>query len=406
MEVPPPNELLAKVRSLPAAPAIIDHLTDEVPVYLVGGAVRDLLLGGRPLDLDLVVEGDPAQVAAVLDGDLRAHDRFGTSTVSRDGFTYDLARSRRETYAHPGALPDVSPAPLSDDLLRRDFTVNALAIALVGPEAGSLHTAPLGLDDLERRSLRVLHDSSFFDDPTRALRLARYASRLEFEVEPHTRALLDSALEGGAIATVSGSRIGAELRLLAREADPVSALRCLGELGIAHAIHPALGLDDEPLARRALALLPADGRRDRLALALAARHIPPPELAYLLHTLAFEAADRHAILAAATRAATLAGRLERAQRPSEIADAAADAGPELVALAGALGPSRAAREWLSDLRHVRLEIDGTDLIEAGVREGPAIGLGLHAALSAKLDGRVSGREAELREAVQAAQDSR
>jgi tRNA nucleotidyltransferase (CCA-adding enzyme) len=405
MEVPPPNELLASVRALPAAPVLLDHLTDMVPVYLVGGAVRDLLLGGRPLDLDLVVEGDPAPVAAALGGDVRTHDRFGTSTVTVDGFTYDLARSRRETYAHPGALPDVSPAPLAEDLLRRDFTVNAMAVALAGPRAGSLEAAPLALEDLERHRLRVLHDASFVDDPTRALRLARYASRLEFEIESHTRALLDSALDARALETVSGSRIGAELRLLGREPDPVSALGFLGELGIAHAIHPALGLDDEPLARRALALLPDDGRRDRLALALAARHVPPPELAYLLSTLAFEAADRHAILTAATRAAALAAALERARRPSEIADAVGDAGPELVSLAGALGPERQAREWLGRLRHVRLEIGGNDLIEAGLREGPAIGLGLHAALSAKLDGRVSGRRAELCEALQAAQDS-
>ncbi|MFI5038613.1 MAG: CCA tRNA nucleotidyltransferase [Solirubrobacterales bacterium] len=403
MDVPPPTQLLAAVRSLPAAPALVDHLSDAVPVYLVGGAVRDLLLGGRPLDLDLVVEGDPAPVAAALGGDVRTHDRFGTSTVSIDGVTYDLARSRRETYAQPGALPDVSPAPLSEDLLRRDFTVNALAIALTGDLAGTLEAAPLGLEDLRRRSLRVLHDASFIDDPTRALRLARYASRLEFEIDPHTLALLESALDAGAIRTVSGSRIGAELRLLAREPDPVSALRCAGELGIAHAIHPALGLDDEPLARRALALLPADGRRDLLALALATRHVPPPELAYLLHTLAFEASDRQTIIAAATRSPTLARDLGRAGQPSEIAGAVADAGPELVALAGALGPEREAREWLANLRHVRLEIGGNDLIEAGVPEGRAIGIGLHAALSAKLDGRLSGREAELREALRAAQ---
>ena len=403
MDVPPPTQLLAAVRSLPAAPALVDHLSDAVPVYLVGGAVRDLLLGGRPLDLDLVVEGDPAPVAAALGGDVRTHDRFGTSTVSIDGFTYDLARSRRETYAQPGALPDVSPAPLSEDLLRRDFTVNALAIALTGDLAGTLQAAPLGLEDLRRRILRVLHDASFIDDPTRALRLARYASRLEFEIDPHTLALLESALDAGAIRTVSGSRIGAELRLLAREPDPVSALRCAGELGIAHAIHPALGLDDEPLARRALALLPADGRRDLLALALATRHVPPPELAYLLHTLAFEASDRQTIIAAATRSPTLARDLGRAGQPSEIAGAVADAGPELVALAGALGPEREAREWLANLRHVRLEIGGNDLIEAGVPEGRAIGIGLHAAQSAKLDGRLSGREAELREALRAAQ---
>lgn len=392
------------VRSLPAAPALLDHLAETTPVYLVGGAVRDLLLGGRPLDLDLVVEGDPAQVAAALGGAVRGHDRFGTCKVTLDGFTYDLARSRRETYARPGALPDVEPAPLSEDLLRRDFTVNALAIALVEPDEGTLEAVPGALEDLDGRRLAVLHDKSFVDDPTRALRLARYASRLAFAVEPHTRSLLDDALDAGAIDTVSGSRIGAELRLLAREPDPVGAFRCLGELGVARAIHPAMGLDDEPLARRALALLAAD-RRDRLAVALALRHVPAAELPWLLDSLAFDASDRHAILAAATKAPALAEELARAQRASEIADAVAGAGPELVALAGALGPQRQAREWLERLRHVRLEIGGNDLIEAGVPEGPGIGRGLHAALAAKLDGRASGRESELREALQAVQNS-
>jgi tRNA nucleotidyltransferase (CCA-adding enzyme) len=406
MDVPPPTELLEQVRSLPAARTLLDRFNDApaapTGVHLVGGAVRDLLLGGRPLDLDLVVEGDPAQVAALLGGDVRTHDRFGTSTVVLNGFTYDLARARRETYEHPGALPDVTPATLAVDLLRRDFTVNALAIALVGPDAGRLEAAPLALQDLESRQLRVLHDESFVDDPTRMLRLARYASRLRFAIEPHTRALLKSALHAGAIETVSGSRIGAELRLLAREPDPVAALRCAGELGVDHGIHPALGLDDEQLAQRALALAPEDVRRDRLALAVAARRVPAPELAALLDTLAFEAADRYAILAAATKAPALARELRRARRPSEVAVAVAGAGPELVALAGALGPETQARAWLERLRHVRLEINGSDLIDAGVPQGPAVGRGLEAALAAKLDGRVSGREEELAEALQAA----
>jgi tRNA nucleotidyltransferase (CCA-adding enzyme) len=251
----------------------------------------------------------------------------------------------------------------------------------------------------------VLHDGSFLDDPTRAMRLARYASRLEFAVEPHTRALLETALDARALETVSGPRVGAELRLLASEPDPVGALGCLGQLGVARAIHPAMGLDDEPLARLALGLLGDDGRRDRLALALAMRHVPAAELPSLLDSLAFEAADRHAIVAAATRAPTLAGELERAQRASEIAEAVDGAGPELVALAGALGPRPQALEWLRRLRNVRLDISGSDLIEAGVPEGPAIGRGLQAALAAKLDGRASGRESELREALQAARTS-
>src|ERR1700733_3051736 len=134
--LPEPSELLERVRALPAAGPLFSHLPDPPGVFLVGGAVRDLLLGGVPFDLDLVVEGDAAALAASLGGRLKVHDRFGTSTVRLDGFDYDIARARRATYAHPGALPDVAPAPLPEDLLRRDFTVNALAIALGGPAAG------------------------------------------------------------------------------------------------------------------------------------------------------------------------------------------------------------------------------------------------------------------------------
>jgi tRNA nucleotidyltransferase (CCA-adding enzyme) len=405
MEVPPPQELLERVRALPAGAPLTERLAGAECVYLVGGSVRDLLLDGEPLDLDVVVVGDAAESAAALGGDVRVHDRFGTSTVRLEGFTYDVARARRETYAHPGALPEVVPASVDEDLLRRDFTVNAMAIALVGSEAGRLHAAPNALDDLDGRCLRVLHDGSFSDDPTRMLRLARYASRLGFAVEPRTRTLLDQATADGALATVSGSRVGAELRLLADEPDPVAALRCLGELGLDRAIHPRFGLGDEGLARRAIALLPDDGRRDRLAIAVAARDVGTDELAALLDALAFEAADREAIIAAATRAEDLAARLDRARLPSEIVSAAAAAGPELVALAGAIGPQRQATEWLRRLRHIGLEIDGRDLLAAGVRQGPAVGRGLRAALAAKLDGRASGRDAELAQALRAARGS-
>jgi tRNA nucleotidyltransferase (CCA-adding enzyme) len=396
-----PEQLLDRVQALPAAQPLFARLTDRGGVYLVGGAVRDLLLGGVPFDLDLVVEGDAAALASALGGDLTVHDRFGTSTVRLDGFAYDIARARRETYSRPGALPDVEPAPLAEDLLRRDFTVNALAIGL---GAGDLHAAPRGLEDLDSRRLRVLHDRSFIDDPTRMFRMARYASRLGFEIEPHTRQLAATAIDGGALATVSGPRLGAELRLLAREDDPVKALLALSELGLDRALHPGFGVRDQALARRALELLPEDGRPDRLVLAVASGRVPPGELPGLLDALAFEADDRDVIVAAATRAEELARALAGAKAPSQIAAAAAGAPPELVALAGALGPAQPAREWLERLRHVRLSIDGRDLIAAGVPEGPAIGHGLRAALAAKLDQRASGREQELAEALSAAVD--
>lgn len=147
------------------------------PAYLVGGAVRDLLLGRAPRELDVAVEGEPEALLAALGGDAERHERFGTAIVRGDGWSVDLARCRQETYAHPGALPDVAPADLSTDLQRRDATVNAIAVALAD---GSVVAAPHAQDDLRDGLLRVLHDASFVDDPTRLWRLARYRARLGF----------------------------------------------------------------------------------------------------------------------------------------------------------------------------------------------------------------------------------
>jgi tRNA nucleotidyltransferase (CCA-adding enzyme) len=402
--LPDPAELLRRLRALPAAAPLVRRLDGESGVFVVGGAVRDLLLGGSPYDLDLVVEGDPAAIIARLDGDAVIHDRFGTSTVTVDGFSYDIARARRETYPRPGALPEVTPADLEEDLKRRDFTVNAIAIALGGVEARVLHAFPGALEDLEQRRLRVLHDRSFIDDPTRLFRLARYRARLRFKIDEKTLALVRDALDRKALRTVSGQRIGNELRLLAREQDPIAALRALHELGLDRAIEPRFGLDDEPLARRALGLLPADGRQDRLTLALASRRLSDDDLRQLLDRLAFEAGERDVIVAVATRAESLARELEIAERPSEVASAALGAPTELVALVGGLGPADAARQWLDCLRHVTLEIDGRDLLASGVPEGPALGRGLQAALSAKLDGQAQTRESELEVALQAARE--
>ena len=400
--LPKRSELLALVNALPAARPLLGRLPDGVAVYLVGGAVRDVLLGGRPFDLDLVVEGDAAALAASLGGSVKLHDRFGTSTVVLDGFAYDIARARRETYARPGALPDVEPAGIEQDLLRRDFTVNAIALALTGEVPGEVSAAPDALEDLRARRLRVLHERSFLDDPTRLLRMARYAARLGFAIETHTGELAEAAIAGGALGTVSGSRLGAELRLLAREENPVGALLGLRERGLDRALHPGFGLTEPALATRALDLLPEDGRPDLLALAVAARGVPGGELPGLLDRLAFEAEDRDAIVITATRADALARALAGAETPSAIAAATLEAPPELVALAGALGPERQARVWLERLRHIRLSIDGRDLLAAGVPQGPAIGRGLRAALAAKLDGVVDGREQELAEALSAA----
>lgn len=407
MAQPIPNLLLSRFSELPAARPLLERLAGAEGVYLVGGAVRDLLLGAAPLDLDLVIDGELEAVAALLGTPDKVHDRFETRTISLDGFTYDLARARTETYAHPGALPTVAPAGIDEDVGRRDFTVNALALGLAGSSRGRLLEAPHGLEDVEAHRLRVLHPRSFIDDPTRLLRLARYAGRLGFTIEDATRRLAEAAVALRTPDTVSGPRLGAELRLLAGQGDPVHGFRLLSDLGVDDALAPRFGIRDDDraqLARRALLLLPPDGEPADLVLAVAMLDIRPKERKGLLARFAFPADRRDRITAAAADASKLARQLGAATKPSQIADAIGSGAPELVALAGAMGAEGPARRWLQDLRDVRLEIDGDDLLAAGLEPGPAVGAGLAAARTAKLDGLAVGRDAELAEALRAARD--
>ena len=400
------DELFARLRAQPRAARLLDALAGVEGAHLVGGAVRDVLLGGEAVDLDVVVEGDAAAAARTaaerVGGRVREHERFGTATVEADDLAFDVARARRERYPAPGALPEVEPASLEEDLLRRDFTVNALAVALGPPAPGTLHAAPQSREDLGARRLRVFHDDSFRDDPTRLLRLLRYATRLRFAIEPGTEELARAAVAAGAPATVSGGRIGDELRLLLREPEPNIALRLAGELGLDRALHPAFAPDPEA-ADRARALLPSDGRDDLVVLAAACRTFDPEALAAWLDELEFPAGERDAVVAAALGAAPLGRRLAAASRPSEIAGAARGHSPEAVALAAAVVPEAVdpAGRWLDGLRHVTLEIDGEDVLAAGVPEGPEIGEALAGALARKLDGEVAGREAELAAALAA-----
>jgi tRNA nucleotidyltransferase (CCA-adding enzyme) len=382
------------LRALPAAAPLLDAFDGAPGVWVVGGAVRDLLLGlgASVVDLDLVVEGDAVaaagRLAEALGGELVAHERFGTAAVRAGGHEYDFAPARAERYARPGALPEIRPAALEEDLPRRDFTVNAIALGL----DGRLVAAPGALTDLDARVLRVFHDASFVDDPTRLLRLVRYATRLGFAVEPGTRALAEEALASGALSTVSPARIGGELRLLLREPDALRALAWVGSW-------EGLGLElsfDASLASHALALLPGDGRRDLLLLGVAVHGLDPSSLSAWLDALEFAAGDRAVIVAVAQ-----ASGYEGEERASAVAARFRGQPVEAVALAGALGPAEPARRWLMELRHLRLEIDGSDLLAAGVPQGEAIGRGLAAALRAKLDGEAPDRDAELAAALAA-----
>lgn len=400
-----PAELLDRFTALPSAAPLLERLAGWTEdLYLVGGAVRDLMLGGEPVDLDLVAPGRVDGLAARLGDAIASHDRFGTASAELEGHRYDFARARSETYAHPGALPEVSPAGIEDDLARRDFTVNAIALGVLGPRRGELLAAAGALEDLRAGRLRVLHDASFIDDPTRLLRLSRYQSRLGFEVEPHTLQLAETAVAAGGLRGLSGERIGAEVRLLAAEPDPVAAFAALSDLRLDAAIETGFGLREPELARAGLALLPEDGQPGTLVLGAALTGLHAGARSSLLNRLAFPARDRDRILDAAG-GPDLARRLSRARAPSEIAAAVGSAGPEAVALAGASGAAGPARQWLGRLRQVGLEISGTDLISAGVAPGPAIGRGLAAALGARLDDRAPDRETQLAVALRAADEN-
>ncbi|HEV7807645.1 MAG TPA: hypothetical protein VGO80_17630 [Solirubrobacteraceae bacterium] len=379
------DDLLERVRDLDCGRRLLDAIGEADGAYLVGGAVRDLLLGRVPRELDVVVEGDVGALASALGDAATAHERFGTATVRDGDCRWDLAASRAEQYARPGALPDVRSAPIEQDLRRRDVTINAIALDL---HSGDLRAAEHALDDLAARRLRVLHDASFRDDPTRLWRIARYAARLGFELEPHTARLAAEAVAAGVAERVSGARIGRELRLALAEPDPVAALEHAVALGLA----PWLQVDCERTVA-ALALLPVgEGRCDLVVLAAALAE-SCDDADQRLAGLDFTATER-TVLRAAARAPQLAAATRAATQPSQLARALRGMPVEAVALAGAAGAAEPVRRWLDELRHVELAIDGDDLLAAGVPRGPQIGRRLAATLERRLDGEIGTDRAE------------
>ena len=414
--------LLERLPELPGGRELLTAAAAREDVELVGGATRDLLRGERPHELDVVVATGAEELAHELADALGlvgsyagvhsgAHERFGTAFLVWDEGRIDVATRRAESYPGPGALPEVRPGGPEEDLQRRDFTVNAIALALAGPQRGELRAPPHALDDLAAGRLRVLHAASFIEDPTRLLRLGRYLARLGFRAETQTARLAAAALARGALATVSGARVGAELRLALAEPDPVAALTALARLGVLGAIDPRLGFD-EGLARRGLAELPADGRPDLLLLAslLVAGAQDGNEdhigSAALLDRLEFPASDRDRAASAAKLAPSLASRIGALRRPSQLHGELASAPLEAVALAaaaderGSAPATTAARRWLSELRGVRPRITGDDLIAAGVPAGPEIGRRLAHVRDLRLDGELEdSREAQLQAAL-------
>jgi tRNA nucleotidyltransferase (CCA-adding enzyme) len=419
-------QMLERVRELPGGTELIEAAERHGGgVELVGGAVRDILLGVSPRELDVVVrdgmEDLARELAQQFQGELTLHERFGTAVVRSDTANIDLARIRAESYSAPGALPDVTPGTLEQDLQRRDFTVNAIALGLTGDSAGRLRCVDGALEDLAARRLAVLHHGSFRDDPTRILRLARYATRLArfgFRVDDSTAALAEEALREGALHTVSGERLGAELRLAMGERDAVATLAEMDRMGIFTAWESGLSFDPEA-TRIALRLLPRDGS---VAVMLAAALLlelceyldnenTEPAIRGFLHDLALPAGIGDKAFGVAVTASVAIARLGRSDTTSDLLEVTIGAPVEALALAGGVceideGPDsygkRLAEEWIDDRRHVTLEVTGDDLIAAGVPEGPEVGVRLEESYKLLLEERIApGRESELRAALEA-----
>jgi tRNA nucleotidyltransferase (CCA-adding enzyme) len=217
----------------------------QTPVYLVGGCVRDLLLGRPHLDIDIVIEGSALPLARsaakTYKAKLTSHPQFLTHVLEfKNGRHLDIATARTETYAEPAALPVVEPASLQEDLYRRDFSINAIALSLNRTDQGHIWDPFGGLEDLEAKKIRVLHAQSFKDDPTRIFRAARFAGRFGYELEWRTREWLNEAIGLQLPATLSGARLREELTPLLLERDPRPAFRLLSQWGALSFLVPNL----------------------------------------------------------------------------------------------------------------------------------------------------------------------
>ena len=370
---------------------------------LVGGAVRDLLLGESSLDLDIVIEGDALDIARSFgtSGDAAPvlHERFGTATLTSGSFRVDLATARNESYQSPGALPSVRPGSIEQDLLRRDFTINAMAVRLGTAGHGELVDPHGGRGDLQHGLLRVLHEASFKDDATRILRGVRYEQRLGFAFEKSSFELLARDLLY--VRNISGDRLRHEIEHMLEEREPEYMLWRLDTLGVLTAIDESLGF--------------GPGQFEAFRHAKANRLSAARSQSLFWCVLGWEL-DKEGLASVATRL-NLPGRLlgpmqdscalrvfeadldRPGLRPSDVVGLLCD--KSIVSLSAAellygrpLARSRVSL-YLTHLRHIRPALDGRVLRELGFVEGPAIGSALARLRVARLNGEVGSREQEV-----------
>ncbi len=369
------------------------------PIYLVGGAVRDLLLGRSPLDLDLVLAGDALgwarRLAARQGWRVTGHAAFGTATIhlpaelaplppANPGL--DFVTARRETYPQPGQLPLIMPADLPADLARRDFTINAMALAL-DPSAPTLLDPHGGQADLEAEKIRVLHKDSFRDDPTRILRAARYAARFEFRVAPQTAGWITESLAAGMLDQLTPARIWHELARTLAEATPGPALALLQAWGVPACIAP--GLQWEAGWAGDLRCTPDPALR--LALWLA--HLPPTARAGSAGRLNQSSRPADELAALSAGAPTLPGA-----GPIAVVAALRPFPAPILALARCLAPKPVAAvldRYINEWQHITPRLTGDDLRALGLPPGPQYRLLLDTLRDARLEGRLESRADEV-----------
>ena len=369
---------------------------ESLPVYLVGGPVRDAVLDVPANDLDFVLIGDAptlaSDLAEELGGQVTVHPRFGTATVEIEGDRIDIVTARKEVYPFPGSLPEVSASSLEDDLARRDFSINAMALPLSGdsPEVIDPHG---GLEGLAYRRVATLHPGSFTDDPSRMLRAVRYEQRLGLQISDTTLSEMQSALAGRHADAVSGDRWRQEFQKIFEEPQAFKMLiRAIG-LGVLAAIHPALS-DSRPLAilagegglassdflaALAMPLSAADGEGVSSRL-----NLPTDWARVVRDTIVLQG-----ILPEIT---------EPSVSPSKVCSALEKLDADAIAAAARLSLdiqlAFRLRRYLDVWRLVSPVLTGDDLLAMGVPPGSDVGEVLRELNSAKLDGLVGGEDEE------------
>ena len=377
-----------------------------MPIYLVGGPVRDILMGTPVNDFDMVVEGNATLLASVVSketgGEVVSYSQFGTATVKQGDLRFDLVTARQETYARPGALPTVVPSTIQEDLARRDFSINAMAVPLSGPKVGQLLDLHEGQKDLGKHLIRVLHTGSFVDDPTRILRAIRYEQRFGFQLEDRTRSALQDGVNAGALDTISGDRIRREIFLMFTEQNPVLPLVRAGELGVLKALFAPLGDGSSVKALEAYTgtpdpllflaglvhpLNPAEGE------SLAARlNMPSSWTMVVRDTIALrdycteEDVGRSSNGNLRVPLGQLTSHLDQFCPTSIIANALLTEHP---------GVREVLELYLSKLKQIKTSLNGKDLISLGLAEGPRVGKILGELRDALIEGSITSREDEV-----------